>query len=110
MVLCFQLDMKQTVMETLLSYLEADRTAICLEPGKLAAEDQAASNTSDNQSAETEGYVLTIPGWFATCEVTFHGATPDEKSMTSPLVAAIIKVAKQPVCCSAIFIGTRLHC
>lgn len=82
-----KLDMKETVMETLLSYLESHPTP----------SDDAEQDGVQGEAAGGGGWVQTIPSWFATVEVTFHEDAPEIAAAASQLAAAVVATAQQPV-------------
>ena len=91
-----EMDMRGEVIETVLSCLELwdarDVERRCAE----ATSEKANGDSSARGLERGDGLVRVLPDMRATCEISFHGASPDALAKKCPLVAAVLASGAKP--------------
>ena len=95
-----ELDMRGEVIETVLSCLELwDDAEISRRCAATASEDGADGVEALEGDASNEGVghlIRVLPDMRATCELRFHGKTPEQLATQCPLVAAVLQIGGKP--------------
>ena len=95
-----ELDMRGEVIETVLSCLELwDDAEIARRCAATASEDgtEAVEAQEEDPNDDGRGHLIRVlPDMRATCELRFHGKTPEQLATQCPLVAAVLQIGGKP--------------